>query len=252
MTDQVKHLLGGYATGTLTPEENAALMRAALEDQELFNALANDEMLRRYLADTAFRKDLLKGTTPKPTRSRWLTALSAAAACLFAAFLWTTQHSHRPTREIALSTQPTFAPNPVAAQPTKTETAKPPTRSKAKVAIARQSDADAVSEAKAAAQAAPVGSAFAPRSVQSFAAPRPASLTRTPVAAKISDVTATILTIDAGSSSGIRVDDKLEVLHDNSPIGLLTITTVEPTFSVGTYSGVKAPEIGDAAVTPKK
>ena len=38
--EEIKKLLGGYATGTLTAEEQQALFAAALEDQELFDALA--------------------------------------------------------------------------------------------------------------------------------------------------------------------------------------------------------------------
>jgi len=41
--DEVQKLLGGYATGTLTPEEQQALFAAALEDQELFDALAHEQ-----------------------------------------------------------------------------------------------------------------------------------------------------------------------------------------------------------------
>ena len=36
--EDIQKLLGGYATGTLTPEEQQALFSAALEDQELFDA----------------------------------------------------------------------------------------------------------------------------------------------------------------------------------------------------------------------
>jgi hypothetical protein len=34
--DEIKQLLGGYATGTLTPEERKTLFDAALQDQDLF------------------------------------------------------------------------------------------------------------------------------------------------------------------------------------------------------------------------
>lgn len=71
--DDVRKLLGGYATGTLTPEEHDALLSAALEDQELFNALADEEALRQYLADPAFRRDLLVAMDErKHRRFAWL------------------------------------------------------------------------------------------------------------------------------------------------------------------------------------
>ena len=73
---KVKHLLAGYATGTLTPEESSALMRAALEDQEIFDAMADDEALRRYLAEPSFRRDLLKATAPRSSLTWWAGAAS--------------------------------------------------------------------------------------------------------------------------------------------------------------------------------
>ncbi len=56
--DDIRKLLGGYATGTLTDEERKELFAAALEDQELFNALADEEALRELLADSAYRREL--------------------------------------------------------------------------------------------------------------------------------------------------------------------------------------------------
>jgi hypothetical protein len=65
-------------------------MRAALEDQELFDALADDETLRRYLADADFRTELLKATAPKSAarRMQWIAGVAAIAACLIAAVTW--------------------------------------------------------------------------------------------------------------------------------------------------------------------
>jgi hypothetical protein len=56
---EIKKLLGGYATGTLTAEEQQALFAAALEDQELFDALAREQSLRDLLRDPAARAKLL-------------------------------------------------------------------------------------------------------------------------------------------------------------------------------------------------
>ncbi|MCX6630350.1 MAG: hypothetical protein NTW28_22250 [Candidatus Solibacter sp.] len=57
--EDIKKLLGGYATGTLTDEEQQALFAAALEDQELFDALAREQSLRDLLRDPAARAELL-------------------------------------------------------------------------------------------------------------------------------------------------------------------------------------------------
>jgi len=57
--EEIKKLLGGYATGTLTAEEQQALFDAALEDQELFDTLAREQTLRDLLSDPASRAHLL-------------------------------------------------------------------------------------------------------------------------------------------------------------------------------------------------
>jgi hypothetical protein len=57
--EEMDKLLGGYATGTLRPEERAALFGAALEDQQLFEALLEEEPLREALEDPSARARLL-------------------------------------------------------------------------------------------------------------------------------------------------------------------------------------------------
>src|ERR1039458_7340154 len=67
--EDIKKLLGGYATGTLTTEEQQALFAAALEDQELFDALAREQSLRDLLRDPAARAELLsalEAPAPRP------------------------------------------------------------------------------------------------------------------------------------------------------------------------------------------
>ncbi|MDH4194673.1 MAG: hypothetical protein OEV70_11060 [Nitrospirota bacterium] len=54
-----EHLLGGYATDTLTDEEKRRLFEAALHDQTLFNALADEEALKAMLADPEARQRIL-------------------------------------------------------------------------------------------------------------------------------------------------------------------------------------------------
>jgi hypothetical protein len=66
--EDVKKLLGGYATGTLTPEEQQALFAAALEDQELFDELAREQSLRDLLRDPAARGELLAALDTPPAR----------------------------------------------------------------------------------------------------------------------------------------------------------------------------------------
>jgi hypothetical protein len=53
-------LLGGFAADTLTPEERQRLFTAALRDQQLFNALADEQALKELLTDPAVRRRLLQ------------------------------------------------------------------------------------------------------------------------------------------------------------------------------------------------
>jgi hypothetical protein len=290
MTEQVKHLLGGYATGTLTPEENAALMQAALEDQELFDALADDESLRRYLAEPEFRKDLLKATASKPSGLRWIAALGAAAACLFAALIWTTHRPGLTTQKLAMNQSQVAAPPPAAAYGVQSIQAKPPVPKKtanrkpqapavgadhatspapapgpvaASTPPATAASAQAVTveasrafDSQAASTTAGQLSANGPLPRAAFAPKASvmakAELLRPPVHAQITDVNGAIVTIDKGSTADVRAGDLLDVVHDNLKVGFIVITTAEPGFSVGRYSGSVLPLIGDTAQTPKK
>jgi hypothetical protein len=79
--------LGGYATGTLTPEERQAFFEAALDNQELFEALAKEQPLHDLLHDPAARAQVLAAIEDKPRpwwqfANRWMLAGATAAACL--------------------------------------------------------------------------------------------------------------------------------------------------------------------------
>jgi hypothetical protein len=64
--DEIRKLLGGYATNALTAEERQALFEATLEDQELFNALQNEDTLKELLDDPALR-DQVRRALVNPT-----------------------------------------------------------------------------------------------------------------------------------------------------------------------------------------
>ncbi len=59
MPKSLEQILGGYATDTLTEEENRQLMEAALHDQALFDALADEEALKALLNDPQARQRIL-------------------------------------------------------------------------------------------------------------------------------------------------------------------------------------------------
>ncbi|MGZ3708798.1 MAG: hypothetical protein ACXVBC_07805 [Bdellovibrionota bacterium] len=64
--DEIRKLLGGYATGTLSETERNLLFSAALEDQELFNLLADEEVLRELLEEPATRQILIEELQRQP------------------------------------------------------------------------------------------------------------------------------------------------------------------------------------------
>src|SRR5258708_4145128 len=55
----IRKLVGGYAAGTLTPEEQQELFAAALEDQELLDEWAREQAMRDLLRDPAVKAELL-------------------------------------------------------------------------------------------------------------------------------------------------------------------------------------------------
>lgn len=57
---ELEKLLGGFAADTLTAEERKLLYTAALQDQPLFNALADEQALKELLVDPDVRRRLLQ------------------------------------------------------------------------------------------------------------------------------------------------------------------------------------------------
>jgi len=81
--EDIQKLLGGYATGTLTPEEQQALFEAALSDQDLFDQLAREQALRDLLRDPACKAEILAALDDRPLPwYRRLGAWRPAAAAL--------------------------------------------------------------------------------------------------------------------------------------------------------------------------
>jgi hypothetical protein len=90
--DQIRKLLGGYATNALTAEERRVLFEAALEDQELFNALQNEDALRELLDDPVSREQVraaLQTHRPRISWRRWTfgVAVPAVAAVILIAVM---------------------------------------------------------------------------------------------------------------------------------------------------------------------
>src|SRR5437016_5017332 len=113
--EDIRNLLGGFATDTLTESERELLFGAALHDQELFNALADDQALREFLADPASRRRLLQALQPaQPGVFERLTgwmrrpAIWAVAGSVMAGLIMMVaiRQSHPPAQEMARTSKP--------------------------------------------------------------------------------------------------------------------------------------------------
>src|ERR1700687_1669359 len=73
--EEIRKLLGGYATTTLTDAERKVLFEAALDDQELFNAMQEEQALKDLLSDPVsheqVREALEKPASGKNAAAWW-------------------------------------------------------------------------------------------------------------------------------------------------------------------------------------
>jgi TolB-like protein len=123
--EDIQNLLGGFATDTLTDRERELLFTAALKNQELFNALANDQALRDLLSDPASRRQLLQALEPRKREFfawmrrplYWAVAVSAMTALVVAVAIRQTQPHATEVAQTLSRPQPAVAPQPEPAQP---------------------------------------------------------------------------------------------------------------------------------------
>ena len=112
--EDAEKLLGGYATGTLTPEERQALFAAALEDQDLYDALIREEPLRELLQDPAAKTRLRAAleTTRVPWYRAWRrpAALTAAVAAVAVIAVVVERRTHQPARPVLIARAPRIEP----------------------------------------------------------------------------------------------------------------------------------------------
>ena len=182
--EEIHKLLGGYATGTLTPQEQQTLFQAALEDQELFDELAREQALRDLLRDPAARAQLLAAADSAPApwyRKLWrpvpAVALAALATALVAIVVVRQSRHLQPMSLARLEVPPPPPPQPVAEPqaPAGPEAArKKPLRLERKAAAPAELNKEAIVAAAppAPASAAPAVSAPASSLLKDTAAPR--------------------------------------------------------------------------------
>jgi hypothetical protein len=132
--EDVRKLLGGYATGTLSAAERETLFAAALDDQELFDALMKEEALREVLEEPGTKAQLLAALekpAPQPAWWSWrplIGAVAMAGIALTAIAIWKGSRSEpaptivaevakeAPARQLPTANAP---PAPPAAPPSK-------------------------------------------------------------------------------------------------------------------------------------
>jgi hypothetical protein len=112
--DEIRSLIGGYATGSLSEAERKALFEAALGDQELFDELAREQALKEVLDGPGVKARLIGALAPRRQRAGWAGAWIWAAAGAFAvAVIAGIVLFERPREvQIAQVTAPPAAPEP--------------------------------------------------------------------------------------------------------------------------------------------
>lgn len=90
INDDIRDLLGRYATGSLTDEERKRLFDAALDDQELFEELAREDEMKELFAGPGVRDRLIRALEPPKRRVSWVWGLAPVlvlSAVLFAVLM---------------------------------------------------------------------------------------------------------------------------------------------------------------------
>jgi len=98
--DEIRKLLGGYATGTLTEAEQKLLFEAALDDQELFEELEREQALKEMLEQPGARSRLIAALEPTEAAEKswwrkpwpWAAAATVAMGVVIAVALWPKPH----------------------------------------------------------------------------------------------------------------------------------------------------------------
>jgi hypothetical protein len=107
--EQARKLLGGYATNSLTEAERKALFEAALDDQELFDALQQEEALKELLADPVSRSQVQQALAQAPVSdatgaawwSRWWVWGGLTGAIAATVLIVSVIRSNEPPKEMA-------------------------------------------------------------------------------------------------------------------------------------------------------
>lgn len=176
--DEARKLMGGYATGSLTEAERRVLFEAALQDQELFDELVGEQVLKEVLEEPGARQRLIAALEPPRRHRAWLWAGAAATAAIAVVIgIVVSQRTPPPPQQVAQvmkSPEPVIAPTPLPAPPPPKRKITPgppapPSELKKEENAARAEQADQLQEAKPQAAAGAIRQFAAERAVSVFA-----------------------------------------------------------------------------------
>jgi hypothetical protein len=129
--EQARKLLGGYATNSLTEAERKALFEAALDDQDLFDALQQEQALKELLADPASRNQIARALADPPAsrpRRAWLWGGVPAAIAAAALIVVVIRSNQQPKYQVARVVPPPATMTAEPPQPTVTAPVVPKSR----------------------------------------------------------------------------------------------------------------------------
>jgi len=113
MPDDIRDLLGRYAAGSLTADEQKRLFDAALDDQDLFEQLAREQDLKLLLDAPGARDRIIRALEPPKRRVPWILAL-APVAILSALLVLFLMHPTPKPQQIAVVVKPPAPPTEIA------------------------------------------------------------------------------------------------------------------------------------------
>jgi hypothetical protein len=111
--DDIKDLIGRYATGLLSSEERKRLFDAALHDQDLFDELAREQELKQLIDEPGARSRLIRALEPPKRRVPWILAVIPVAALSALLIVFLMRPVPKPPQQVAI----TKIPAPAEASP---------------------------------------------------------------------------------------------------------------------------------------
>lgn len=105
-SDDILDLLGRYATGSLTEEERKRLFNAAIDDQELFEQLLQEQDVKQLLAEPGARDRMIQALQPPRRKNAWIFGVAATAALSVALMVFLLRPAPKPPQVAELKVAP--------------------------------------------------------------------------------------------------------------------------------------------------